>query len=145
MTIFKLLLWWLPVAVNVIIDRKGKKPNYLIVNILRGIAAIVHGAIFFSGDTWENRHEWTDYATLILFQLTSFWLLFEVGLNLIRIQNKSLLGGLTMSNLLYYDTKEKDSGWVDLFFTWTGKGVHLGAKLAALYFCIWSFVKLIKI
>jgi len=42
----KLLLWLIPIALNVWIDRNGRKPNYLLMFILRGFAAILHGILF---------------------------------------------------------------------------------------------------
>lgn len=117
-----LLIWLLPIGVNVWVDRDGRKPNYLQVFILRGIAAILHGIYF-------NPHNMVEYFPVFVFQVTSFWLLFEGALNVIR-----------KKPLLYYDHEEGDSGWIDRFFKWTGPKFHMVAKMFTLLLCILSII-----
>lgn len=122
MTTLLLLLWLLPIAGNIYLDRNGRKPNYLQMFILRGMAAILHGVLF-------NPQNWNDYFPVFIFQVTSFWLFFEAGLNIVR--NKPLL---------YYDHFEGDSGWIDRLFKWAGPTAHAIAKIAILILCILSIV-----
>ena len=120
-TIF-LLLWLLPIAGNVYIDRTGRKPNYLIMFILRGMAAILHGILF-------NPHNLYDYLPIFIFQITSFWIFFELGLNLVRGKH-----------WLYYDKIEKDSGVIDRFFAWAGVKAHGIAKILCFVVMVLSIV-----
>jgi hypothetical protein len=117
-----LLLWLIPIAVNIYTDRKGRKPNYLQMFIIRGMAAILHGILF-------NPHNMLDYLPVFIFQVTSFWVLFEIGLNIIR-----------KKPLLYYDQKELDSGILDRFFAKRGTTIHLIAKIVAVLLCILSVI-----
>lgn len=120
MTTLFLSLWLIPIAVNIYADRNGAKRNYLQVNIIRGAAAILHAILFNP----QNTIEW---IPILIFQVTSFWILFEIGLNLVR-----------GNPLLYYDSKEGDSGIIDRFFKWAGPTAHFVAKLAALILCVLS-------
>ena len=120
-TVF-LLVWLLPIGANVWADRTGRKPNYLMMFILRGMAAILHGVMF-------QPENWGEYFPVFVFQVTSFWLFFEAALNIVR-----------KKPLLYYDMKEGDSGWIDRFFKWTGKPAHTVAKIAALILMILSII-----
>lgn len=122
MTTFLLLLWLIPIAVNVYLDRNGRKPNYLKVNIARGMAAIVHGALF-------NPSNFYDYLPVFIFQITTYWLFFELALNIIRGKE-----------LMYYDRFEKDSGYIDRFFAWAGRELHVICKFASLVFMILSII-----
>lgn len=119
---FKLILWLIPIGLNVYADKDGRKPNYLLMFVLRGIAAILHGVLF-------NPQDMTDYWLVLLFQVTSFWIFFEIALNLVRGRE-----------LFYYDTKEKDSGWIDKFFAWTGPFWHFFAKIVAIALMVWSII-----
>jgi hypothetical protein len=122
MKILLLLLWLVPIAINIYADKDGDKPNYLQVFILRGFCAILHGALF-------NPQGWVDYEPILIFQVTSYWLLFEIGLNAVRGRA-----------LLYYDTVEKDSGWIDRFFALAGREWHLAAKISAFILMVWSII-----
>ena len=122
MLTFKLLLWLIPIALNVWADWKGRKPNYTLMFILRGGAAILHGILIIPTDVpqwtmsgWELLMLWLPYFT---FQITSFWIFFELALNILQKRD----------NLLYYDIKEKDSGYIDRFFAWAGPTWHAVAK-----------------
>jgi hypothetical protein len=76
--------WW--------IEIKKSRPNYFVVFIIRGIAAIIYGAYI----DVQNLTEWLPVITM---QVCSFWILFDLGLNLLR--NKPIL------------YKGKNSGWLD--------------------------------
>lgn len=122
MITFFLLLWLIPIAGNVYLDRKGRKPIYLVMFVMRGMAAILHGVLF-------RPENFSEYLPILIFQVTSFWLIFEAALNLVRGKE-----------LLYYDTTEHDSGYIDEFFTWAGKPAHTIAKVCTLFLCILSIV-----
>lgn len=127
MVTFLLLLWLIPIIGNIIWDRKGRKPNYLVMFLLRGMAAIVHGSLF-------GPERMYDYWPVFFFQITSYWLIFEAGLNLAQRRN-----------ILHYDYVEKDSGWIDQifakFYTHNGNhSVHTFTKGCALVICILSII-----
>jgi hypothetical protein len=122
----KLLLWLIPIGLNVYADKDGRKPNYLMMFVLRGAAAIIHGVLF-------NPQNMTDYWPLFLFQVTSFWLIFEIALNIVRGRE-----------VFYYDRKEKDSGWIDRLFAWAGPVWHFIAKLITFALMVWSIILIYK-
>lgn len=122
----KLFLWLIPIGLNVYADKDGRKPNYLLMFVLRGAAAILHGVLF-------NPQDVTDYWPVFLFQVTSFWLLFEIILNIVRGRE-----------VFYYDRKEKDSGWIDRFFAWAGPFWHFFAKIVAAALMVWSIIMIYK-
>lgn len=131
MTIFlKLFIWFIPILANIIADRKGRKPNYLMMLVLRAMAAILHGALFIT----ESNSYWWQWWPVILYQITSFWIFFELGLNFIRHNPP-----------LYYDHKEGDSGWLDELFKWAGPVLHLIAKIVCLVLLIFSIWKIYQI
>jgi len=139
MITFILLLWLIPIAVNVYLDRNGRKPDYLQMFVIRGMVAIVHGVILDITCNIFPDHLWTYSAwqlfliwlPLLLFQVTSYWILFELALNIVRGRE-----------LFYYDRKERDSGWIDKLFDTLGNGAHLAAKLMALLICILSIINI---
>lgn len=118
MIFLKLAVWLIAPLFNAWMDRKGAKRNYIIVNIFRGAALILHGSWFI--DSYEGY--WFYWWPVLLYQFTSFWIVFELVLN-------RYLG----RGPLYYDTKERDSGWTDKFFAWAGTGWHTVAKILALF------------
>ena len=121
MVTIKLLLWLIPISVNIWIDRKGRKPDYLVVGILRGIISILYlGGVWNVQGGYHLIEDVVNLTPLVMFMVTSWWLFFEVGLNLVRGKN-----------LLYFDTVEKDSGWIDRFFAKYQK-LHTPTKLFAL-------------
>jgi hypothetical protein len=151
MIAFFLSLWSIVPSVNAWMDRKGAKRNYLLVGLVRGMAAVLHGALFFpSGFYFHGRPVWelswgellAIYVPIFLFQGTSFWILFELLLNILR--KKLSLNIYSEQSILYYDHKEKDSGWIDGFFKWLGPKAgpiaHAVAKVAALILCILSII-----
>ena len=82
-----------------IIEIKKSRPNYLQSFVMRGMAAILHGVLF-------DPQNMGDYWPVLLFQVTSFWLLFDLSLNFLRHKPVLYIG--------------KSSGWIDRFFTWIG-------------------------
>lgn len=75
-------LWFLFIAAEVwrnyhIIEKNKVVPNYLQSFILRGMASILHGIAVGVVNTKE-------YALLIVFQCCSFWIIFDIALNLSR-------------------------------------------------------------
>jgi hypothetical protein len=118
----KLLLWLVPIALNVWADAKGRKPNYGMMFALRGFIAVTYQFFIVPPDMmpwtlsgWQLVMVW---LPIMLFQTTSFWIIFELSLNIIQKRD----------NLLYYDIKEKDSGYIDRFFAWAGPTWHAVAK-----------------
>lgn len=89
--IVKQLLWLLvPMAFAVAdwyqIEKKGKYINHLVEFILRGIVAIVYGGLVF--DAQPGAHG----AYVLLFEISSFYLLFEFLLNILRRKGIAYLG-----------------------------------------------------
>lgn len=118
MIALKLLVWLIVPITNAWLDRKGAKRNYIIVNLLRGICLILYlGAVWNVQGGYDFWHDFGYLFPYILYCLTSYWLIFEL-----------LLNKLTGKDWLYYDSEEKDSGWIDKFFAWAGKETHLWAK-----------------
>ena len=125
----KLLIWLVPILFNVWVDRHGKKPDYLVVNILRGIALIAYLSLVWDMQGgYSMIEDFKNNWSLFVFCLTSYWLVFEAALNIVRGRLKKL--GF-WKGLLYYDTVEKDSGWIDSFFARYQK-LHTPVKILAL-------------
>lgn len=84
-----------------IIEIKKKRPFYLHFFLQRGIMAILHGVLYLwlCFERYGIETVMKDYLPLFLFQVTSFWLLFDLGLNLIRGKE--------------WRHKGKNSGWLD--------------------------------
>ena len=138
-----LIIFWLIVFIPAFnyydyrVTRNGGKPEYKLYFIIRGFAAIIHGGLMLIA----NQDSKTDYSTLsawqltvvwapyLLFQVTSFWVIYEL------IRNE-----WTSRQWDYYDHKEKDSGYIDRFFAWAGRPFHLFAKLCAVAVCILSII-----
>lgn len=126
----KLLIWMIPIGLNIWADAKGRKPNYLAMFFLRGFAFIVYG-VLWPLPTYGWILKWLPVA---IFQLTSYWLLFELGLNIIyNIHEKE------KRSLLYFDQKEGDSGWIDRFFKRHPK-LHTFAKVVSLILMVGAII-----
>lgn len=110
-----LLVWFIPIFINAWLDRKGEKRNYIVVFIARAWAAILHGILMQVQKPFYDA--WPDYVPVFIFQVTSFWIFFELILNYLR-----------NDPAFYYDQKEGDSGWIDRFFKWAGPTWHYIAK-----------------
>ena len=119
------------------VTRKGGKPEYKLYFIIKGALAIVHGALMLAVNqdsktvysdltAWQLTVVWAPY---LLFQITSFWIEYELIRNL-----------WTRRQWDYYDSKEKDSGWIDRFFAWAGRPFHVFVKLCALAICVLSII-----
>ncbi len=138
MTIALLLLLWLVIIIifNYIdwaVTHDGGKPDYGKYFVMRGAAAILHGVLLLivNEDAYTNYGSLSAWQLLILwlpylgFQVCSFWILYEL------IRNK-----WTGRDWLYYDSEEKDSGFVDRFFAWAGPTYHGLAKIISLIICL---------
>lgn len=118
MTTLLLVLWLVVIAVNVYLDRKGPKRIYLVVNTIRGMAMIIHAALFGVGPT-----EYLFLAAIVTYQVTAYFIFFPLWLNMVT--------GKT-PYLTYIDRKENDSGWVDRYFAKRKPVVLVYWNLAAL-------------
>lgn len=131
----KLLIWLIPIAANVIADAGGRKPNYLAMFFLRAFTFIIYG-VLWTLPTYGWILRWLPVA---VFQLTSYWLLFELGLNIAynirENENRSLL---------YFDQKEKDSGWIDRFFARFPQ-LHTPAKVVTAILMVSSIIMIYRI
>lgn len=123
--IWKLLLWILFIGADVyrnwyIIEKKKQRPDYLWSFIFRGWFAVLHGILF-------NPQNVSDAIPIVTYQVTSFWLFFDVALNLARKKHPLYTGA--------------NSGWI---FDKLGKWpvVYLILKLVALAGMVWAVTKL---
>jgi len=114
-----MILWIIYILAEVLIqsyliDKKNWKPVYFQLFVIRGMAAIVHGIYLdVSPET---------YLPVIVWQVCSFWILFDLGLNIAR------------GKAWYY--RGKTSGWLDRIpsgvIYWAGKVIALTAGSIAL-------------
>lgn len=135
---------WIPIigGFNIwdyFVTRHGGKPPYVVYWIVKGMAAIIHGAVclifledqyydYGSLSFWQLVTVWAPYLG---YQALSFWVVYELVRN--------WWTGKYKISWLYYDTEEKDSGWIDRVFAWLGPVFHAFAKVMALaivIFCI---------
>jgi hypothetical protein len=72
---------------------EGFKPDYLILFFVRGAASIIHGGPILHVENMAH------YATLLIFQSTSFWIVFDLLLNKSRGKKWNYRG--------------EQSGWLD--------------------------------
>jgi hypothetical protein len=100
-----------------IIEVQKSRPNYLQSFILRGIVAIFHG--IYMGVT-----EPANWYPVLIFQVSSFWILFDVTLNILRGKSIFYLG----------DPKKGSSGWLDRLPI----SIYWILKLIVLLTLIWS-------
>jgi len=135
-----LLTWLLVPLFNAWMDRKGAKRNYLQVNILRGIAMLVHAVIFFDpqGGYHILKDLWASVPYLVYY-FGSYFFVFTIILNILqgRIKQLGLVKGLN-----YYDKKEKDSGWTDRLFAKMGENFHFIILIISLISSVFSFLLL---
>ena len=80
-----MILWLFYIIIDAIanwymIEKKKSVPDYLPMTLFRGLMLIVIGSLVFH-TTLENVWQW------ILFSTTSFWLLFDILINLLRGKN----------------------------------------------------------
>jgi hypothetical protein len=127
-----LLPWFIPIWLNAYLDRNGAKRDYRIVFIFRGAAAIFHGVLMQVSPSYSCDFYWPEYFPILCFQVTSYWIFFELILNAYR-----------NNPALYFDQKEKDSGWVDRFFAWKPT-LHLFVKVLAFIVMVLSIIVIYK-
>lgn len=77
---------------NYWIIKKKASPIYIQSFIIRAIAAILHGVLW-------NVQSWLEFWPLVIFQVSSFYLSFDLVLNLLRKKHPLYQGD--------------DSGWLD--------------------------------
>lgn len=126
MTTFLLVLWFGVIAFNVWWDSDGHKPNYVVVNTLRVVAAIVHCYFFF-----PDPKVWQTFIPVFAFQLTSYFIFFPWWLNVVTEKNPAFL---------YIDRTEHDSGRTDRFFSNFKPWVLLAVKVVAFITMVASIV-----
>lgn len=97
-----------------LIEEKNWKPNYLMLFTIRGMFSIVHGIIMN-----VEPYPWYDYPVVVLFQCFTFWIVFDVVLNVLRGKEVEYRG--------------KTSGWLDRlipeFLYWTLKTLALAGAI----------------
>jgi branched-subunit amino acid transport protein AzlD len=143
MLTFLLIVWIVIILLHNTLDyfvtRDGNKPDYVKYGILRSMCAVVHGALvlLLFEDAYTNYSDlkqllltWLPYAG---YQVLSFWLIYD------PVRNAWARGG-KLADLIYFDHKEKDSGWVERLSAWAGKPFYYTLKLSALVICIWCIV-----
>jgi len=94
----------------------GNKPNYLQLFIIRGFAATMFGALVVQPEPYLPG------ILMFIFQVSSFWILFDPILN--KLRGKP------------FTYKGKDSGWLDKLPTsiyWSLKVVALVAAVISYY------------
>jgi len=132
MIALKLLVWLFVPMTNAWLDRKGAKRDYLVVNLIRGIVLILYlGGVWKVEGGYDFIHDIGYLLPYVLYCFTSYWILFELLLNKLRGKD-----------WLYYDTVEKDSGWVDRFFAWAGKETHYWIKFLAFVIMLVSILSI---
>lgn len=126
MITLKLIIWQLYVSFDVwinyrIIEVNDSRPNYLLMNIVRGVAFVLYGRFF-----WDLSID-LQALYVFLYCTTSFWLLFDLGLNLARRKHPLYIG--------------QHSGWIDQYGFKYPVVYYLG-KLLALAALIFSIAKI---
>lgn len=103
---YLIFLWLLYPLIESFIQSKliarGWKPIYIMLFLIRGIVAIAHGALldeFIGLSHWAGYFPGWQWVYVLVFQVCSFWIFFDLLLNLFRGKN------------WYYTGKE--SGWLD--------------------------------
>jgi hypothetical protein len=120
MITLKLIIWQLYVSFDVwinyrIIEVNDSRPNYLLMNIVRGVAFVLYGRF-----VWDLSLDMEAFIILV-YCTTSFWLLFDIGLNRARKKHPLYIG--------------QHSGWIDQYgfkypaLYYLGKAVALAALI----------------
>lgn len=126
MITLKLLLWAAYVALDVwinfyIIEVNKSRPNYLLMNIWRGAAFILYGAF-----VWDFQNQvW--YWNIFLYSVASFWLLFDLSLNIARKKHPLYIGA--------------ESGWIDRF-GFKNQGFYYMCKVFALIILVLATINI---
>jgi hypothetical protein len=93
-----MLYWLIYILLEAFIQYKsikaGNKPSYLVLFLIRGIFSILQGGLILDVqyNTWQ-------YPVLLGFQACSFWIVFDLVLNLLRKEK--------------WDYKGSNSGYLD--------------------------------
>ena len=117
--------------VDYFVTHDGGKPNYTKYNATKAIVGLACAFLWMMDFSSVSRFFLSGFVAA-LFEVTSFWVLYELIRNLWSRDIKS------WKDLLYFDQEERDSGFVDRFFAYHGWTVHAWAKLAALILAIFS-------
>lgn len=121
-----LLVWIAYIAVDVwlnyfIIEVNRARPNYLLMNIVRGVAFVLYGRLIW--DAAIDMHT----LNIFLYCTTSFWILFDLGLNLARKKHPLYIG--------------QHSGWIDQY-GFKYPGIYYLGKVCALSALVYSIIKI---
>ena len=97
-----MIYWLIFIALEIarhyrIIEVKKERPSYISSFFFRAFFAIVCLALTY--DTFDPFVNFFEFTPYMIFQLTSFWILFDLGLNLVR-----------RKPILY---NGENSGWLD--------------------------------
>ena len=92
-----MLYWLIYILIESFIQekliKKGDKPIYLVVFLIRAIFSVIQGAILnVQYNTWQ-------YPILLVFQTCSLWIIFYLFLNFLRKEK--------------WNYKGQQSGWLD--------------------------------
>lgn len=126
MTTLKLFVWLLYIAFDVwinyqIIEVKKVRPNYLFLNITRGGIFILYGAWI-----WDFQNQvW--YWNIFLYSVASFWLLFDLSLNIARKKHPLYIGA--------------ESGWIDRF-GFKNRGFYYMCKVFAMIILVLATINI---
>lgn len=126
MITLKLFVWVAFIAIDVwinytIIEKNNARPNYLLLNIIRGGAFILYGAF-----VWDFQAEiW--YLNVFVFCCTSFSILFDLALNIARKKHPLHIG--------------QNSGWIDQY-GFKNPGIYYFGKVCALVLMIFSLINI---
>lgn len=104
-----------------LIDKKGWKPIYIQLFLIRGIIALFFGYFILNVSTYQQ------LAINTIFQASSFWIFFDIFINYFRHKP-----------FLY---KGKNSGWLDKL----PYSIYIPGKIIALIVMIVSFIIGLKI
>jgi hypothetical protein len=125
--LIQMLGWLALIGVNVLIDyrliKSGKGVNHVFETIIRIAAGILYAGLLFGVRRPDEHAGW-----VAMFQATSFWIFFELGLNLSRGLEPFYVGETAKS---------------DRFFR-NNMPIFLMLKVFALVFLITSIVQLLK-
>lgn len=126
MTTIYLLIWVVYIAADVwcnfyIIEQINSRPDYLKLNIIRGVAFVLYGR--FVWDLWLDLHS----LYIFIFCTTSFWIGFDLALNIARNKHPLYIG--------------QNSGWIDQYGFKYPVIYYLG-KLVALFVLTYSIAKI---
>lgn len=102
-TTVRLLIWGGPLAFFIYRDRNGRKPIYEFEIFLRAMFGLAYLFVWVD----PKNPDYNLLFWLIVFEFTSFWIFFELVLNIIRKRP-----------WLHYDYVELDSGRIDRGFAW---------------------------